>query len=648
MKSEPTCDVAIGAKDHDRLMAHLYPGDGDEYGAVLRAGIVSRGAGLRLLVNAVEPARVGTDYVPGKYGYRALAPTFIHRQIVRCRDERMAYLAVHNHGSDRSVSFSKVDMDSHERGYPALLDIGKGVPVGALVFGRRAVAADIWLPDGTRRALGSYRVVGRTIRRLYANPRRATAAGAGFDRQVRMFGNAGQAVLGASKVAVVGLGGVGSLVAEYLARLGVGHLVLVDMDEIEDTNLSRVVGATPTDVETGQFKTQIAVRHLREARPDILLEAIRGDVANDSVAMKLRDCDFIFLAADSMRGRLVVNALAHQYLIPAVQMGAKIRPGAEGALEEAMCAVRQLRPGNGVPVVQRADRRHAAGDRGEDGRRTQGPGLRREGTRPERDHPQCRGRGPGNERLPVRLPRFEAGEWRRGVSTPSFPAACRAERGSAQRPELPGVRVAAGHGRCDRTCRQRRDECSPRSQTSEGQRPGGVLRGCEERPGGGREDSGRRCERRRGSTMSDRGTGGSRDGERPWYESLPDGRSWAALWSGYIRCGCRGNLVHGGRMPGLRQGSAERGVGGGAGRRRHRVPRAAGFQRRRGKVRGLDLAAYAGTGMAEARRCGLLPIDPGGGPSVRASHRGAWVLELFRDAYRETVSGDRRRRCPGR
>ena len=347
MKSEPTCDVVITAEDHERLMAHLYPGDHDEYGAVLRAGIVSCGAGLRLLVNAVEPARVGTDYVPGKYGYRALAPTFIHRQIVRCRDERMAYLAVHNHGSDRSVSFSKVDMASHERGYPALLDIGKGVPVGALVFGRRAVAADIWLSDGTRRVLGSYRVVGRAIRRLYANPRRATAAGAGFDRQVRMFGNAGQAVLGASKVAVVGLGGVGSMVAEYLARLGVGHLVLVDMDEIEDTNLSRVVGATPTDVETGQFKTQIAVRHLREARPDILLEAIRGDVANESVAMKLRDCDFIFLAADSMRGRLVVNALAHQYLIPAVQMGAKIRPGAEGALEEVMCAVRQLRPGKG-------------------------------------------------------------------------------------------------------------------------------------------------------------------------------------------------------------------------------------------------------------------------------------------------------------
>ena len=449
MKSESTCDVAIREEDHDRLMAHLYPGDGDEYGAVLRAGIVSCGNGLRLLVNAVEPARVGTDYVPGKYGYRALDPTFIHRQIVRCRDERMAYLAVHNHGSDTSVRFSKVDVESHERGYPALRDIGKGVPVGALVFGHRAVAADIWMPDGERRALGSYRIVGRTIRRLYANPQRAAKAGARFDRQVRMFGNDGQAVLGASKVAVIGLGGVGSLVAEYLARLGVGHLVLVDLDVIEDTNLSRVVGATPTDVLTGQFKTQIAVRHLREARPDTRLEAIRGDVANDAVAMKLRDCDFIFLAADSMRGRLVVNALVHQYLIPAVQMGTKIRPGAGGSIEEAMCAVRQLRPGTGCLWCNGLidGTQLAIEAKTDEERKAQDYGVREPDPSVITLNAVAAGQAVNDFLFDFLDLRSEGGD--AGVSTPSFSAACRAERDSAQGLELPRVRETAGHGRRD-------------------------------------------------------------------------------------------------------------------------------------------------------------------------------------------------------
>ena len=329
-------------------MEHLFPGDQDEHGAILRAGIVRNGSSLRLLIQHVHPAKFGTDYIAGRYGYRALTPTFIHREILQCRDMGLAYLAIHNHhGNDRRADFSRVDLESHERGYPALLDIGRGVPVGALVYGRRSVAADIWLPDGSRRSLGSYRVIGNDVARLYSQPCREYETNDEHDRQVRMFGAAGQRILQASKVAVVGLGGVGSLVAEYLARLGVGNLVLIDPDGIEGSNLSRVVGATQVDVEMGQLKTQIAVRHAREMATHATLQPIAGDVSRDSVAKVLRDCDFIFLAADSMRARLVVNALAHQYLIPAIQMGAKIRQGDRGNLEDAMCAVRHIRPGTG-------------------------------------------------------------------------------------------------------------------------------------------------------------------------------------------------------------------------------------------------------------------------------------------------------------
>ena len=342
--TQGTCDVLVSTEFHERLISHLFPGDNDEHGAILRAGVVRTGKSLRLLVRDFRPARVGTDYVRGQYGYRALAPTFIHRQIISCRDAGLAYLAVHNHRSDQHVDFSRIDIESHERGYPALLDIGRGIPVGALVYGRRSVAADIWLPDGTRRSLGTYRVVGRSIGRLYANQRRPATADTAHDRQVRMFGASGQHLLAASKVAVVGLGGVGSLVVEYLARLGVGTILMVDPDPIEDTNLSRVVGATRADVEAGLLKTQIAVRHARELALDAVLRPIPLDVASASVARELRDCDFVFLAADSMRARLVVNALAHQYLVPAVQMGAKVRPGPDSGLDDAMSAVRHVRP----------------------------------------------------------------------------------------------------------------------------------------------------------------------------------------------------------------------------------------------------------------------------------------------------------------
>ena len=345
--TQGNCDILVTSENHHQIMEHLYPGDQDEHGAILRAGIVRNGSSLRLLIQHVQPAEFGSDYVVGRYGYRALTPTFVHREILQCRDAGLAYLAVHNHGSDRHVEFSRVDLESHERGYPALLDIGRGVPVGALVYGSDSVAADIWLPDGSRRRLGTYCVIGNDITRLYSKPLHERESKSEHDRQVRMFGMAGQEILQVSKVAVVGLGGVGSLVAEYLARLGVGNLVLIDPDEIESSNLSRVVGATRVDAETGQLKTQIAVRHAREMATHATLQPIVGDVSRHSVAQVLRDCDFIFLAADSMRARLVVNALAHQYLIPSIQMGAKILQGDCGNLEDAMCAVRHIRPGRG-------------------------------------------------------------------------------------------------------------------------------------------------------------------------------------------------------------------------------------------------------------------------------------------------------------
>ncbi|EQD52857.1 UBA/THIF-type NAD/FAD binding protein, partial [mine drainage metagenome] len=83
------CVVRIARADFDGLMRHLFPGDGDEHGAVLLAGYVSNGEHSALCVREIHPAREGIDYVKGNVGYRALAPTFIHRMITRARDERL-------------------------------------------------------------------------------------------------------------------------------------------------------------------------------------------------------------------------------------------------------------------------------------------------------------------------------------------------------------------------------------------------------------------------------------------------------------------------------------------------------------------------------------------------------------------------------
>lgn len=346
--SKKTCRLFITADDYSSLHRHLFPGDHDEHGAVLKAGLVESGDEIRLVVREVHPAIDGVDYVVGKIGYRALLPSFIHRHIVQCRDERMVYLAVHNHDSDDYVGFSGIDISSHERGYPALLDIASGMPVGALVLGHRSMEADLWLPSGKRLSLTEAVIIGQSIERITARPNQSTFTKHDtFDRQMRAFGIAGQSRLSKAKVGIIGLGGVGSIVAEYLARLGVGDLILVDPDVIESTNLSRVVGATQEDVIHDRSKVDIAQRHLAEAYPAPHVEAITDDVAKFSVATRLRTCDYLFLCADSMRARLVFNALVQQYLIPGAQLGAKIRADDAGLLLDAMSANRLVRPSHG-------------------------------------------------------------------------------------------------------------------------------------------------------------------------------------------------------------------------------------------------------------------------------------------------------------
>ena len=221
--------LVVPASLWNRLSTHLFPGDCDEHGAVLAAGVASSACGARLLVRDVFEAKDAVDYVSSPRAYRMLKTEFIRERILYCRDEKLAYLAVHCHGGTDAVDFSAEDLASHERGYPALRDIARGQIIGGLVFARNAVAGDLWLPDGSRARLTDARIVGANLTRLYPTPPTPLArTDPTYDRQTRLFGDAGQDIVRRLKVGVIGAGGVGSLLVEYLARLGVGHLVVTD------------------------------------------------------------------------------------------------------------------------------------------------------------------------------------------------------------------------------------------------------------------------------------------------------------------------------------------------------------------------------------------------------------------------------------
>lgn len=356
--------ITFAERDYDLLRSHLFPGDGDEHGAILACGLSETGRGSRLLVREVFLAEEGKDFVAGQRGYKQFTPLFVADRSDYCRANCFAYVTVHNHGgSGKSVGFSDDDLRSHERGYPALVQM-TGKPVTALVFTEHAVAGDIFTDSG-RRELASATVLGSTVRTLRPMPTASSApTGETYDRQARMFGDGGQDILGGLKVAVIGLGGGGSLINQMLARLGVGHILAIDPDKVEESNLPRVVGATRRDalgilpgVELALFrrlakrtirsKVAVAERVARAANPRMRFEAVRGDVTDPSVARRLLDCDFVFLATDTMRSRHFFNQVVHQYLIPGAQIGAKVPVNEGGVVGQVRVVVRPVMPDAG-------------------------------------------------------------------------------------------------------------------------------------------------------------------------------------------------------------------------------------------------------------------------------------------------------------
>src|SRR5260370_16829179 len=139
-----------------------------------------------------------------------------------------------------------------------------------------------------------------------------------LDRQ-SFLGEDSTSVLDACRVAIVGLGGGGSHIAQQLGHLGVGEFLLIDPDIVEETNLNRLIGATQEDVGRGASKTSVAARVIAGVNPRVRIwsETARWQMC----ATALRSCDVIFGCVVSISEREQLETVARRYLIPYIDLG---------------------------------------------------------------------------------------------------------------------------------------------------------------------------------------------------------------------------------------------------------------------------------------------------------------------------------------
>jgi molybdopterin-synthase adenylyltransferase len=151
-----------------------------------------------------------------------------------------------------------------------------------------------------------------------------------LDRQ-SFLGPQSDAILEASTIGIVGLGGGGSHVSQQAAHMGVGGFVNADPDVIEDTNTNRLIGGTLADVAASLPKVAIAERLIRGLNPEARIVPVQADWRGAVDDLKL--CDVIVGAVDSFKEREQLERFARRHLIPYIDIGMDVHElGGKGFL----------------------------------------------------------------------------------------------------------------------------------------------------------------------------------------------------------------------------------------------------------------------------------------------------------------------------
>ena len=148
-----------------------------------------------------------------------------------------------------------------------------------------------------------------------------------FDRQMRFFGMEGQKRLATARVAVIGLGGIGSHVVQQLAHLGVGRLSLIDSEDLAETDLNRLVGARHDDPIPGTTKVGIASRSVAAINRAIEVQTIPDSLVSELAFSAITTADYVFGCVDSEGARLILNEWCAAYARPYFDLATDILPG---------------------------------------------------------------------------------------------------------------------------------------------------------------------------------------------------------------------------------------------------------------------------------------------------------------------------------
>ena len=272
MDSNPAVTLSM-TDDHRQLLSrHLFPNDGTEAVAIGLAGWREGEHTHRLAMREVhcipsdQCTSRSTNHVT--WTTKALVPI-----LERAAEEQLSVIKIHSHRSDFR-RFSELDNSSDSELFPCLKGWLDGdllhcsvimLPEGEM-FGRAYSERDGWRP------LNHISVVGPDIE-FWFHDQICEDENTPW-QQEQSFAEGTSNLLNNLTVGIVGCSGTGSIVIEQLARLGVGKLILVDPDIMEDRNLGRILQSTEADVATAAHKVCVFEKAIPQFATSTEVQAI--------------------------------------------------------------------------------------------------------------------------------------------------------------------------------------------------------------------------------------------------------------------------------------------------------------------------------------------------------------------------------------
>ena len=157
-----------------------------------------------------------------------------------------------------------------------------------------------------------------------------------FGGITRLYGESGALILKNAHFCVVGIGGVGSWVAEALARSGVGHITLIDLDDICITNINRQIHALTSSV--GLSKVEVMAERILDINPDCQVEVVEDFVTTDNLASLFsQPFDYVIDAIDSANIKTLMIAHCKRQKMPLITIG-----GAGGQVDPSQIQITDL------------------------------------------------------------------------------------------------------------------------------------------------------------------------------------------------------------------------------------------------------------------------------------------------------------------